>query len=321
LLLGASTALADVVLLLSARGEAPTPALTSTLAHEARTVIIEVGHTLVTEVEMQSALRQVTDGTPDSVDEFSAMAKAANASWVVTPTIRPSAEGYHLELAAYWVPAGRTESVARDVHTPAPHQQVLEMARLLLRPEGIGTDALPWESKAPPPPPPGRDRPVSAFGTAPTRAAAEERLLDWKAGAGVGISTAVSRPDEAAGGATSVHGALRAAVELRRWEIGIDLRNAFTAPKAVSLNASVRAWFDIMPERGFRIAPELAPGLFFMRRGSKDTCFQLRVSLVAALDLAAHVSLEAQLGDASWMPASSGTLLLGGGTLLGVARF
>ena len=325
LLFVARPALADLVLLLPTRGQVEGQALTSTMAKETRLVMVEVGHQLVSVENTDAALRGVVDGTPDNADEFASMAEATHADWVVVPVIHSQAASYQLELTAYQVTSGRTESVARDIDQAQAHQQVGEMARVLLRAEGVGTGALPWESSAPPPPmaaPMAPSPAATPAPSAPTTAAQEPGARRLVLGAGVGLSSALSRPSGATGGSSTVHGALRAGLQLDNpLEVGIDFRTNFADPKATVLDLSARYWIDVAPDAGIRIAPDIAPGLFIMHGGAEDKSFLLRFSAVAAVDVTEQFAVEAQLGDLSWIPASSGTLLLGGATVLGVGRF
>jgi hypothetical protein len=325
LLLVARPALADLVLLVPARGQVEGQALTSTLAQETRLVVVEVGHRLVSVEETNAALSRVVDGTPDNADELASMAEATHADWVVVPVIHNQAASYQLELTAYQVTSRRTESVVRDIDQALVHQQVGEMARVLLRPGGVGTGALPWESSAPPPPIPSPTSaptsPASSAFTSSTSAHAPE-AVQLKVGAGIGLSSALSRPSGATGSSTTSHAALRAGLRLANpLEVGIDFRTNFADPKATVLDLSARTWFDVAPEYGIRLAPDIAAGIFIMHGGAEDKSFLLRLSAVAAVDVTDHVAIEAQVGDLSWIPASSGTLVLGGATLLGVARF
>ncbi len=70
---------------------------------------------------------------------------------------------------------GRVESVAREVERPKQPAQVQEMLAVLLRPEGIGAGALPWESVNPAAPRPAPPAPAPRGAEAAARAGAAAR--------------------------------------------------------------------------------------------------------------------------------------------------
>jgi len=325
-MLAASHAWADLVLLIPAEGRVPGKALTSTLAHETRYAIVEIDHQLVDDVEVEAAVRQVADGRADNADEFDMMARNTKADWVVFPVIYSDTGEFRLELTAYQASSGRTESVTRDIDTQQIHEQVVEMAEVLLSPDGVGTGALPWERRGPLPPASGggagTETPkdgTRATTAAPGSGAGPSGLAPF-AGAQVGVASALSRPDDATGSSTALHGGVRAGLRLDNLlELGLDLRGNIAGPKAVSVDASARYWIDA--SETVRFAPEVAPGLFFMGGGAQDTSFMLRATAVGAVDVTSHVSVEARVGDFTWIPAEGGTVLLGGATLGGVAHF
>lgn len=318
LFLVSGIASADLVLLLPAEGRVPGKALTSTLAHETRYAVMELGHNLVSDDEVEAAVRQIADGRPDNADELATLARNTKADWVVAPVIYSENDAYRLEMTAHLASSGRTESVTRDIDTNVIHQQVVEMAKVLLSPSGVGTGALPWENTAPPPLMPAPGQPASQPAAQP--GADAPRSLQPLVGASLGIASAISRPDGATGSSTAVHGGLRAGLELAvPLELALGLRGNLTGPKATSLDASARYWIGIAD--GIRLAPELAPGLFFMGGGQQETSFSMRFTAVGAVDVADGVSVEAQVGDLTWIPASEGTVVLGGATLAGIARF
>jgi hypothetical protein len=308
---------AEVVLLLPPRGQAPEDRLAS-LGRETRLAVVEMGHQLVTETDGQTALAQVRDGQADDTEELEGLARGTKAGWVLAPVARSAGAGIRLELTAYHAATARTESVSRDVDPAKLQPQVLEMLRVLLREEGVGTGALPWESSAPVAPTPRAEETTPAEGTKPgTRATSDLQPL---LGLTVGFSTAVSRPDDATGSAAALQGGLRAGVRLGSpVEVAVGLRSNMAGPKATGLDVSGRYWVEVTD--GFRLAPELAPGVFFQGGGAQETAFSLRFTAVGALDVAPDISVEAHVGDVTWVPSSSGTLVLGGATLAGVARF
>ncbi len=314
--LASSLAFADVVLLVPPRGQAPEAELAS-LTKETRLAVAEMGHQLVTETDGQVAMAQVRDGQADDTEELEKLARDTKAGWVLASVARSAGTAIRLELTAYHAATARTESVSRDVDRTKLQSQVLEMLRVLLREEGVGTGALPWESSGPLP---RKTDGGSAPDQGPEPETRKASVLQPLMGLTVGVSTAVSRPEGATGSPAALQGGLRAGVRLGSpVEVALGLRSNMVGPKATGLDVSGRYWVEVTD--GFRLAPELAPGVFFQGGGAQDTSFSLRITAVGALDVASDISVEAHVGDVTWVPSGSGTLVLGGATLAGVARF
>lgn len=314
---------ADHVFLLPAEGQVPGEALSATLAKETRLAIVELGHSLVPDEQVAAALAQIADGRADNADEFALLVQGTNAAWVVAPIIHAAVGTHRLEVTAYQATTGRTESVSRDMDPNVIHRQVVEMAGVLLSEQGVGTGALPWEQGGPPPTTTPSSTARAESQPAPESVPSPQqdaKGLQPLVGVTLGVGSAISRPEGATGSATAFQGGLRAGVELGvPLEFALGMRGNLTGPKATALDASARYWVELTP--GVRLAPELAPGLFFMGGGAQDTSFSLRFTAVGAVDVASQVSLEAHVGDITWVPASGGTVVLGGATLAGVARF
>lgn len=162
-LLAAPAALADRVALLPARGAgdaAPRAALDADLAKS----LAALGHTLVAGPEVAAAVTShVSDGVADTPEEYRAVGAATRADWVLVGSIDPAVTTSRVEIVAFLNKAGRVESVAREVEKAKAQPQVQEMLAVLVRPEGIGAGALPWERlnpAAPPPPPPAPPPPA-----------------------------------------------------------------------------------------------------------------------------------------------------------------
>lgn len=320
----ASAARADLVLLLPARGQVPGAMLSSILENETRYGVVEAGHKLVEAQESTAAVRQVADGAPDNADEFAAIARFTRADWVVLPTVYPQDRGYRLELVAYQAQGGRSESVSRDIDTDKVHQQVVEMLRVLLRPEGVGIGALPWELPGARPQAPAAPAPKPRAAPAPTPARAVQPGEPWPlffAGAGLSLTSALSRPEQAAGSSTSTAFAARVGLSpVQPVEIALQLSTALSGPRSTMADASARY---LLPVSGatFRLGPEAGIGMFAAHGGSESKALMIRGTLAASLRVARNVALEATAGDVRWIPASSGTVVLAGGTVQGLVRF
>jgi hypothetical protein len=322
--LGSTRALADMVLLLPAKGQVPGSMLGSILENETRYAVIEVGHKLVEPEETQAAIRQVADGVADDADEFALLARVTKAEWVVSTVVFPQEKVHRLEITAFRAKDGRSESVTRDMDVSQVHQYVVDMLRVLLRAEGVGTAALPWEAapRSLPSSGPkggGKGGAADAPGGGPKGGEAHPLFV---LGAGVGVASAVKRPDNASGETTSVVGALRAGISpLEPVDIALGFRDHFTGPRALSVDLSARYLFPVAPALKLAVGPEIAPGVFVTRGGSQSTSFMFRGTVVAGVRAARMLSVEAHLGDLTVVPASAGTLLLAGGSVHGLLRF
>lgn len=150
LLLAASQAHADRVALLPSRGGID-PSAQRYLDVDIARGLSSLGHTVVPDIETNVALAAVPDGVADTPAEYRDIAVRTNAHWVLVGKVEPAVKTRNVELTAYLSSLARVESVAREVNDDAAPQQVREMLAVLVRPEGIGMGALPWEQAAPPP--------------------------------------------------------------------------------------------------------------------------------------------------------------------------
>jgi len=325
LLLATPAAWADTVLVLPTRGQIDGPIPAETIETETRTAISALGHQIVSDADLQAAVRAVPDGTPDTTEEYAAMAKQTAASWVVIPVATATGQRQRLELTVYQAGLGRLESVAREVSSDALRRQVQEMAGVILRPEGVGTGALPWEHRTSKPPAQPAPAPGPTVHTVPPSSTTKNErgtaITPW-VGAGLGVSTALSRPQGAAGSSTSGWGSLRAGLGFGgSVEAAATLRGHFSGPRATIVEGSARYLFTLDNDGALRIGPEAGGGVFAQQGGAKDKSLVLRVAAVASWKVAGPLSIEASLGDLAWVPASAGTLVLGGAGAYGVARF
>jgi hypothetical protein len=159
LLLSAAPALADRVVVLPSQGGAD-PAARSRLDTELFQSLTALGHTAVPPAETLAALARVADGSADTPEEYAIVAGATQANWVIGGRVEPAVATAHVELAAYLASMQRVESVAREVDRNRSQVEVQQMVAVLLKPEGIGVGALPWEqAPAPPQPPPQQPPP------------------------------------------------------------------------------------------------------------------------------------------------------------------
>lgn len=291
-LLAASPAMADRVALVPSRGgadRAPREALDRDLEQ----VLTSAGHTLVPGAEVAAALKKhVIDGAADTQEEYRAVGVAARAEWVIGASVDPAVTTARVEIAACLVKPGRVESVAREVEKARAAKQVAEMVRVLVRPEGIGAGALPWEKIDPSKPSkPEPEKPaVPAVPTIDGRArvaypigAAGEVWPPYSGGkrgfvsASLGFSLPVVRPGasggSAAGGLAFV-GEARGGVAITDLglELAIALGGNLAGPRALWITGGARWMFAPAMRRGadgvregvpFFIGPAITAGAFF----------------------------------------------------------
>lgn len=312
LLLAPGIASADLVLLLPAKGQVPGQVLSQTLENETRLGVLELSHTLVEADQRTAALRSLTDGQADSPEEFASIARLTQAKWVIAPSITQLENSYRLEISVYYNSESRTESVARDIDPNRVHEQVVEMMRVVLRPEGVGTAALPWE-KAP--------QSIKSSPTTP-QAPASTDPGSFFLGAGLGLDNSLKRPENAVGSTTAALGSAQLGwAASKEIQIALQGKTHLSGPRAIMLEASGRYLVSLDAQSRFFAGPELAVGLFLSQGGSKETSPMARASAVVGWKATRTISMLATLGDLTLIPASSGTLVLGGASVNGIVRF
>jgi hypothetical protein len=280
--LGAAPALADRVALLPTRG--PTePAVKSAVDADLARALAAQGHTIVPEAETRSALAAVADGVADTPEEHRTIGARTKADWVVDATVEPAVATEHVEIAAFLVSLGRTESVAREVGKARSAAEIGEMLAVLLRPEGIGPGELPWERLGPrpaqpkpvavppaaPPPsvawmaPPGPPTPPPPYAGPPRAQLDYMRTTEtvwppYSAGRPgfvsvvLGGSGAVVRPSAASGSAAAFTGAIRGgyAIGDAGLELLGELGGNLVGPRALFVDAGARWLFTPSLHRG-----------------------------------------------------------------------
>jgi hypothetical protein len=133
-----SAARADQIVLLQLEGTADdlrnadvTQALSDTLR--------SMGHTVVTGDAVQ---RAGIPGSPRTSDEFVAIAQANGAAWVLTAEVHPLTAQYRLLLRAGYAPIRRVEELDVLVVVDEQAARLRDVLGSLVRPAGLGEDAL-----------------------------------------------------------------------------------------------------------------------------------------------------------------------------------
>jgi hypothetical protein len=353
LLLAAPAAWADRVALLPLRGADPAPRAAVEKA------LAAMGHTLVPAAEVAAAVKsKVTDGVADTQEEYRAVGAATRADWIVAGSVEPAVTTEHVELTACLVKAGRVESVAREVEKAREERQIREMLLALVRAEGIGSGALPWEridpAKAPPEPkappvPPAPEVPEAPVVEGRARVAypggsSGEVWPPYTGGrrAFVGLTSGFSlpvlRPSVPAGAKLPLGlayvGALRGgyAAGDRGLELFAELGGNLAGPGGLWLAGGARWMFAPAMKRGadgvragapFYLGPELLAGGFFQLGTSKLTTDLQSYSTAGSARAVLGASLDLAYAVAPFLQleADLGNLRVipgGGGVLLTV---
>jgi hypothetical protein len=308
-----------------------------------REAVAKQGHTCATDDEMVSAEAAVKDGTADTSQEHVAAGRAVGADWTLTgrveridhpPVPERNEEGYityRLELEVAQVSTGRVESLSREVLRDEGPNDITEMIALLIRPEGIANAEIPWVHAGPrrpkarpkPPAPPRPEQPPQPEGPPePRRVYGEGHPL--AAGASIGVTNAVARPEQARGPSWAMPIGLSLGYALPDKVPGLEIRGNFTSqvigPRALEISAGAR--YALAPFRGVRlfIGPELLLGAHVALGADKVTRFLAHGSVFLAVGITENVQAEIA-GDLMPALGGSGTLLLGGGTARVFVRF
>jgi len=282
ILLATPAAWADRIALLPSRGGSD-PGARTTLDGELTRSLALLGHTLVPAGELSAALKaQVTDGVADTQEEYRALGAATHADWVLVGAVEPAVSTARVELTACLVKAGRVEVVAREIELAHRQPQVQEMLVVLVRAEGIGAGALPWERlnapvptpppapppvapPVPPPPAPAEPPPPPAVPPVDGRAhvaypvgSSGDVWPPYSAGkrgfvaAEAGFALPAARPTPAAGSGASFVGALRGgyAVGDLGFEPFAELGGNLSGPRALWIAAGARWMLSPTLKRG-----------------------------------------------------------------------
>jgi hypothetical protein len=311
-----------------------------------REAVTKKGHTFATPDEMVSAEAAVKDGVPDTSSEYIAAGKAVNAPWTIVARVErndipgnAAEEGYttyRVELEACQVGTGRVESLSREI-LPGDSDAIAEMVALLVRPEGIANAEIPWERAGvarpkpkpkPALPPPPTEPPPPAPPPKPEEPPKPRPIYGAKhplaIGASIGVSTALSQPDNARGPSTAmpIGGVIGYAFpdDVPGLEIKANITGQAVGPRALELSAGARYAYAPIADVPLFVGPEVLLGTFVALGAEKTARFLAHGSVFAAYAITENLQAELA-GDLAVAAGGSGTLLLGGGTARFVVRF
>jgi hypothetical protein len=224
------------------------------------------------------------------------------------------------------VSTGRVESLVREIDPKVdPPTQVREMLALLLRPQGVGDDPLPWDQKKPAPSASASasSAPVPSTSAAPAPKSPPPRYDEGGAialGPGGGIADVVARPKEATGKRLGFtwNATLLVALPSRPWLELLGRVSGVHGPgNALAFDAGARATWA---SGRFALGGELTLGAFGQLGGAKTAQFALGVSPVVAMAITRRIVLD--LRPASFRLATgSGPVGLLGADLALLFRF
>lgn len=342
-----SFAFADKVALLPFRAQnnVPKPELEQARAWT-QEALKKKGHTLPNDAEQKAAEASVRDGTADTSDELRAAGKASQSPWSMSafvqridypPVKNPDGSEeeawstYRIELEACEVESGRVESLAREVAPDDAPDEIAEMIAFLVRPGGIGPNAVfPWTGQGPrkpkpkpkPPPPPEPPKPPPPP-PPPVKKYAYGENAPFAIGASIGVSNAIGRPDNARGPSWAVPIGVAFGYALADVP-GLEARGVFTSqivgPKAIGIAGGARYAIPILPQYRLFAGPEALIGAHIAIGAEKTARFLAQGSAFVAIGVGENLQFEIA-GDIAGAFGGSGTLVLGGGTARALYRF
>jgi hypothetical protein len=347
LALVASPALADKVALLAPSG-GNSPQDDAKLLLDLSNGLGSLGHTLVADSEVKAAIAADPALGARTPEGLRALGLKLGADWVVYATDAPAVATERVEIGASFVSKNRFELVGREVHLDKSGPETREMLAVLLRPEGVGTGALPWETAPVAPPPPAKhDEPPTVKVEPPPKPPEPERPHEPYGGghagfvaAGLGADGLVKRPAGARGAAASLVGVVRGGVAIAGTglEPYVQLGGHMAGASAFWAEGGLRYMvIPILHDKdgpGLFVGPSVHGGVYVVPGSSATgpdgkkytsggvTTGTLAGAIDVALRLAGRVQLDAQLGEVRWAPLpNQGSTVSVGANLTGGVRF
>lgn len=319
LLLVATTALADRVANVHARGDAKSEDR-ARVERAAGDAIAGLGHTSPTSKEVVDGEAAAGDLVGTSAG-LVAIGKTTSSDWVVEAFVTPTPGGLHVDLKACQVATGRVETASRDLDLRLDvAAQLREMLGLLLRPQGIADDPIPWLGATPaktPTAPPTATPPVPTPGAPATPPAAPPqygRAGSVFVGVGGGAYDVVSRPARASGGHALGAFAINFGYGLpsmQRLELVGAIGGYFGPAGAIRVELGARYMFPL--SRAFAIGAAADVGALAATSDSKTVRFVAGVNPVLALTISPKFQLDFTVPAVRWAPGGDGSLVFLGG--------
>ncbi len=328
LVLSAGAALADRVANVHARGDAKADdrARVEKASEEA---IRGLGHQTASAQEVVDG--EAAAGTLVGTSAgLVAVGKTTNSEWVVEAVVTPTPGGLRVELKACQVSTGRVETAARELDLRVDVMaQLREVLALLLRPQGIADDPLPWlgapANKPPEATPEPAKKPVPTPGPPAGPPAAPPiygRPGALFLGVGGGAYSVVKRPDAARGGTLEGAWSVEAGYSLpsmRELEFTARVGGYFGSAGAVRIEGGARYMLPL--GSGFALGAAGNVGVLAATTSSQTVRFTIGVSPVVSKALGSTFQLDFFVPSLRLAPGTSGALVFLGGEVALVARF
>lgn len=319
-------ALADKVATLHAKGPAPLAERTQ-MRVTSEIAVKALGHETIAETDVLQG--EGAAGSKAGTSEgYVAIGKAAGADWVIEPSVWSSDSGTRVEVKVCQVATGRIETLARNLDPKAdPAVQIREMLTLMLRPQGIGDDPIPWQAKEktappvpaevlpkkPPPPPPPPPSPPVQYGEGGKVAL----------GAGGGAYFVVARPEHARGSTLTPTWSIAAAFQLPdrpRMEIVARFGGYHGPGNALRGELGARAFF--LGTGPIVLGATAVIGAFGQLGGAQTAQFLLGASLTTSFVFSRRIQLDVDVPSFRLATgADSGSLALLGADASLLFRF
>lgn len=313
-------ALADKIATLHARGTAPMAEKTSMRA-ATEAGAKGLGHEAIPESEVLQGEGAAGDKAGTS-EGMIAIGKTTGADWVIEPHVASSDAGTRVELKVCQVSTGRVETLARDLDPKQdPAVQMREMLALMLRPQGVGDDPLPWNKKTAPTPPPKevlpKEKPKPEEPAAPPLKWGEHGKFTIGAAGGFGVIAV--RDERAVGRRTFGAWALHANVALPNVKgLEVTFRVGMMHGQGGAIIGDFGARY-MLPLSAFAIGAGANIGGFGAFE-SGIAGVSLGLDPTVSLALAKHVQVELAWKN-RYVPTKETSLLFTSGELAILARF
>lgn len=282
-----------------------------------------LGHTTPTDAEILQG-----EGAAGAFENQStglvAIGKTTSSEWVVTVTIVSTAPK-RVEAKACQVSSGRVESLARDLDPKGDlATQLREMLALMLRPQGVGDDPLPWESAS-------AKAAASSSSSAPESASTPSSPSEPRFGAthpfALGVSAGAfdlaARGEGAQGtrsvGAVSVFASYALLANAPIVDVFLRVGSLFGPAGALGAEAGGRILARVSPS--IAIGGALSAGLFAETSGNETKRALFGVAPVLAIAISPRFQLDFDLGSLRVAPGSGGAFVFVGGEANAVIRF
>ncbi len=347
-LLSAGTARADRVVVLRATGDAPTLEL-----ERIEDAVVEAVRQLHHEALTESAagFDMAADALPETANEMRAIAELQRAQWVVVPIVHDHGQrAYYLTLRVGYAAQTRVEELDAEVRRAHENRRLEEILRAMLRPEGLGDEALSLagedaegrqveaeaeeearrqaeeEARRQAEEEARRQAEEEARRQAAEREAAERARREQEAfehrdryGTADGLNLVqlglALRPLLLSGGDGGVLGTF--ALRIGRGFEGLD---GFELRGGIDFTFGAAAGLSIFGGAAYLFSPWTTPlhlgasvelGLFRATTGNRRAAFMGRVSAVLAYNLAGGFYVEASLPELMYLSSGGGALSMG----------